>query len=108
MQHWKRQRMGLFVKLTASMAFGLGLYAIGVATLTVALSVITFSIAVMWVREAEKKPEAPGPSPWPVLGSLHLMDGFRVRPVILFIFSALQDFSFVICALQVFNEPSKT
>ena len=29
-------------------------------------------------KNGSHHPEAPGPKPWPIIGSLHLMDGYKV------------------------------
>ena len=53
---------------------------------TAALVATVFSYGVIFFIKSEnlKKPGAPGPNPWPILGSLPLMHGFRVGQLISF------------------------
>ena len=59
---------------------GASIYTFNTFTLSTALAYLTAITFVMWqmLINEPKTPQAPGPKPWPILGSLHLMDGFRV------------------------------
>ncbi len=58
-------------------------YAFGLTTLTAAFPALAIVSALnsgsrIYRRMACQVPGAPGPNPWPVLGSLHLLDGYKV------------------------------
>jgi len=57
-------------------------YTFNTFTVSTALAYLTavLSSFVIWqmLTNEPKTPQAPGPKPWPILGSLHLMDGFRI------------------------------
>lgn len=57
-----------------------GLFCMVLTPMTAALVTVALTYAVILHQKKAliQKPAAPGPSPWPVLGSLHLMDGYRV------------------------------
>ena len=65
-------------------------YTFNAFTLSTALAYLTtvLSSFVIWqmITNEPKTPQAPGPKPWPILGSLHLMDGFRVSAKSIFQF----------------------
>ena len=53
------------------------------ALITAALVAVIVAFVVVWYLQTnqDQSPGAPGPKPWPVLGSLHLMDGYRVSHI---------------------------
>lgn len=69
-------KKNLAVSLLATMAVFYSLVTPLVAALASLL--ITFALRI-YLKNAAQMPTAPGPKPWPILGSLHLMDGYRVR-----------------------------
>ena len=72
--------MGFVDFSSVFMASGLGLYTWGLMSFTNTLVTLAIVFTFKLMAKSGGKPDAPGPNPWPVLGSLHLMDGFRVRP----------------------------
>ena len=53
---------------------------LALSVITAALSAITLAYGMVLFLQSDeyKRPTAPGPRPWPILGSLHLMNGYRV------------------------------
>jgi hypothetical protein len=45
---------------------------------TLILTVVMILVLCYYFRPEEKEGQAPGPKPWPILGSLHLMAGYKV------------------------------
>ena len=45
---------------------------------TVVLAIIMVLVLCYYFRPEMKEGQAPGPRPWPILGSLHLMAGYKI------------------------------
>jgi hypothetical protein len=45
---------------------------------TVILAVVMILVLCYYFRPEMKEGQAPGPRPWPILGSLHLMAGYKI------------------------------
>ena len=67
------------VVTTFAVTLGSFYLALGPLTSVLAAIALSYCVALQQKLALTKKPEAPGPQPWPLLGSLHLMDGFRVK-----------------------------
>ena len=72
MKHWWKH---------ISVAFVAAFTILNVLSTTFALAFVVIYLYSQRLKNGPKIPSAPGPKPWPILGSIHLMDGFRVRNV---------------------------
>lgn len=52
---------------------------VSVFTALLVAPLVAYGMATYSRNCRQKIPTAPGPSPFPILGSLHLMDGYKVR-----------------------------
>ena len=74
-----------FLQAGATFAIAMGVLCTRLNSLTSALGALGLAYTLVYYQKQTKtkEPGAPGPKPWPILGSLHLMDGYQVRSLIL-------------------------
>ncbi len=70
---------GVFILANVLFRINTGLTILTSAVLALAFVSALSSLVRRWRRLASLVPGAPGPNPLPVLGSLHLLDGYKVR-----------------------------
>ena len=80
--------MKMYVLLGA-VTFSITMACLG-CSLTAALAALGLTYGLVYYQKSlekqrQREPGAPGPKPWPILGSLHLMDGYQVGHFILVI-----------------------
>ena len=69
--------------LTFSVTMGIIILCTSLNGLTSALAALGLTYGLVYYQQSlekgrQREPGAPGPKPWPILGSLHLMDGYQV------------------------------
>ena len=69
-----------YLQASATFAIAMGILCTRLNGLTSALGALGLAYSWVYYQKQTKsnEPGAPGPKPWPILGSLHLMDGYQV------------------------------
>ena len=78
----KMNAMG-FLQAGVTFSVTMGILCTSLNGLTSALAALGLTYGLVYYQQSlekqrQREPGAPGPKPWPILGSLHLMDGYQV------------------------------
>lgn len=78
----KMNAMG-FLQAGVTFSVTMGILCTSLNGLTSALAALGLTYGLVYYQQSlekqrQREPGAPGPKPWPILGSLHLMDGYQI------------------------------